>query len=464
MSVATASICPASPRRRDGRKGLAVLARLASLSLALSVLLGATLATGDVRAQAVAAPKTPWLLGDWSGYRTDLFRKGVDLQVGYVHEIAYNLQGGTQQLVDYTDQVEVGFTLDLERIVGLHDALFQVTYTSRAGRDLVQDANLGTFQLVQEVYGRGQTVRLTNMFFQQSYLNKLINWKAGRVNPGDDFANFPCDFQNLTFCGSQPGNVAGNYIFNWPISQWGTRLKVNLDGFGYYQIGFYDQNQQYLGFDNKLWPVWYQGSTGFLMPFELGWLPKFFDGRLPGSYKLGGWYSTGQQPSAVYDSYGGLFVLSGLPPAMRNGLFGTFLSIQQQLTRQKSENPEAGLKAFFNGTIADVHASLTNRQFNAGVWYTGLIDARPYDAIGFAIGTTQQNPEITAAAATQNALGLGPSPVAVKNAEYVFEFDYSISVKPGFTVRPNLQYIYSPGGSIVTKDIWILGLKTLISL
>ena len=347
--------------------------------------------------------------------------------------------------------------------MGMHDALVQVTYTSREGRNLVQDVNLGTFQLVQEVYGRGQTVRLTNMFFQQSYFSKLINLKFGRVNPGDDFANFPCDFQNLTFCGSQPGNVAGNYIFNWPISQWGGRMKVNLEGFGYWQLGFYDQNQQYLGYDNKLWPVWYQGSTGFLMPFELGWEPKFDKGTLKGSYKIGGWYSTGQQPSAVYDSFGGLFVLSGLPPALRNGLFGGFLSIQQQVTKQKSDNPDAGLKVFLNATVADIHASLTDRQINVGLWYTGLIDARPYDAIGFAVGTTHQNSEITRAAALQNALGV-PSPVPVKDAEYVFEFDYSIAVRPGFTVRPNLQYIYSPGGSIITKDIWILGLKTLISL
>ncbi|MCA0305633.1 MAG: carbohydrate porin [Proteobacteria bacterium] len=445
------------PVRRWRRVGRLVCA-------AILVAAAALLSPRESLAQAVAAPKTQWLLGDWNGHRTELFKKGIDLQLAYVHEVAYNLQGGTQQLVDYTDQIEAGFTLDLERLFGLHDAFFQVTYTSRAGRDLVQDVNLGTFQLVQEVYGRGQTVRLTNMFFQQSYFNKLISWKAGRVNPGDDFAAFPCDFQNLTFCGSQPGNVAGNYIFNWPISQWGTRIKVNLEGFGYYQVGFYDQNQQYLGFENKLWPVWYQGSTGFLMPMELGWEPKFMGGKLPGSYKIGAWYSTGQQPSAIYDSFGGLFALSGLPPAMRSGLYGGFVSIQQQVTRQASENPNAGLKVFFNGTVADIHASLTDRQFAAGLWYTGLIDARPYDAIGFAVGTTQQNPEITAAAALQNNLGLGPSPVPVKNSEYVFELDYSIAVRPGFTMRPNLQYIYSPGGSIVTKDIWILGLKTLISL
>ena len=253
-------------------------------------------------------------------WRSKLFDKGVDLQLVYVSESAYNLQGGTKQLVDYTDQVAVGTTFDLERIVGLKDAVIQVTYTSRAGRNLVDDANLGTFQLVQEVWGRGQTVRLTQMWYQQKYFDDLINWKFGRVSMGADFATFPCDFQNLTFCGSQPGNIAGGYIFNWPISQWGSRVKVNLEGFGHYQIGVYDQNQQYLGYENKLWPVWYQGSTGVLVPVEIAWNPKFAGGRLEGSYKFGAWYSSGQQPDTIYDYNGNLIAFTGLQAATRTGM------------------------------------------------------------------------------------------------------------------------------------------------
>ena len=54
-------------------------------------------------------------------------------------------------------------------------------------------------------------------------------------------------------------------------------------------------------------------------------------------------------------------------------------------------------------------------------------------------------------------------PVPVKDSEYVFELDYTFVAKPGFLVRPNVQYIYSPGGSSATRDVLVLGLKTIIS-
>ena len=133
---------------------------LAPLGLALALLLAVHGAAG---AETARRPAEPRVFGDME-WRHKLFDKGVDLQLVYVSETAYNLGGGVKQLVDYTQQVAVGTTFDLERIVGLRDAVIQVSYTSRAGRNLVDDAQLGTFQLVQEVWGRGQTVRLTQMW------------------------------------------------------------------------------------------------------------------------------------------------------------------------------------------------------------------------------------------------------------------------------------------------------------
>jgi porin len=80
-----------------------------------------------------------------------------------------------------------------------------------------------------------------------------------------------------------------------------------------------------------------------------------------------------------------------------------------------------------------------------------LFDARPNDTIAFAAGTTHQNQRITQVAMLQNALGLGPVPV--KDSEYVFELDYTFVPVPGLQIRPNLQYIYSPGGSVINKDM-----------
>jgi porin len=436
------------------------LFRLKRLGAWIGALLAVPLAAGIGHAEPLAKPAEPRLLGDWSP-RARLFDQGVDFQLGYVSEFATNVGGGTGSVVDYTHQVAVGTTLDLERLFGLHDAQIQITYTSRSGRNLVEDAHLDTLQLVQEVYGRGQTTRLTQAWFEQKYFSQIVSWKWGRTSMGADFGTFPCDFQNLTFCGSQPGNIAGGYIFNWPISQWGTRVKVQLGDFGYYALGLYDQNELYLGFENKLLPVWYPESNGVLVPAEIAWLPRFGDGRLGGSYKVGAWYSTAGADDLVFDATGNLATLSGQPAARRKGLYGAYLTFQQQITRTSSDNPNGGLRLFFNAAIADAATSFIDRQFAVGAWYTGPFSSRPNDVISFAMGTTHVNDRVTDAATLRNALGLGPVPV--KSAEYVFELDYTFVPIPGFLLRPNVQYIHSPGGSDTNRDVWVLGLKTAIT-
>ncbi|MBV8190794.1 MAG: carbohydrate porin [Alphaproteobacteria bacterium] len=428
----------------------------AKLAVVLALLFWSTAVCADPSDK----PQQSWLLGDLGGRRTRLLESGVDLQLSHVSELAYNASGGVRQMADYTDQVAFGATLDLDRLFGLHDARFHITYTERAGRNLVDDAQLGSLQLVQEVYGRGQTVRLTEMWFEQEYFNRTVSLKLGRMGFGGDFASFPCDFQNLTFCGAAPGNLVGGYIFNWPISQWASRVKVKLGDIGYAQVGVYDQNQQYLGFDNKLWPVWYWGSSGVMVPVEIGFEPKFAGGWLEGSYKFGGWYSSGQQPDAVYDNSGNFFALSGQPPAVRQGLYGGYVSFQQQLIRTREDDPHSGLRLFFNATFADAATAATDRQLALGFWYTGPFKSRPHDVVGFAMGTTHLNQRVTQVANLQNAVGLGPVPA--KDSEYVFELGYTFVPTPGVQIRPNVQYVYSPGAGI-NENVWVLGLKTVIN-
>lgn len=402
-----------------------------------------------------------WLLGDWGGHRTRLLEQGVDFQLGYVSEIAYNAAGGASTLVDYTGQVTVGARLDLERLVGLHDATFQVTYTQRAGRNLSEDAGLDTLQLVQEVWGRGQTVRLTEMWFEQKYLDRAVSWKAGRLTFGGEFATFPCDFQNLTFCGAAPGNILGNYLYNWPISQWATRVQVALGSTGYLKVGAYDQNPQYLGYADKLLPVFYPGSVGVLVPAELAWLPSFGGGTLPGSYKLGGWYSSANAQSVAVNGDGQPAPHASLLALNRQGLYGGYLTIQQQVTRNGTENPRAGVNLFLNAVIADSATSIRDRQVTAGLTWTGPFATRPDDSVAFAAGMTRVSDGVVNAAPLLNASGFGPLPT--KSAEYVFELDYTVAVRPGLLVRPNLQYIVSEGGGSQTANILVLGLKTVVS-
>jgi len=425
---------------------------LVSLTLLLTALAGAA------RADQMKKPATNWLLGDWWGERTRIFNEGVDFQVAYVNEVAHNVLGGTRSMVDYADQVQLGATFDLERLGAYPNALFQVTYTIRTGRNLVDDAQLGNLQLVQEVWGRGQTIRLTEFSYAQKFYNGLFDVKFGRIAMGNDFAAFACDYQNLSFCGSDAGNIVGSYIYNWPISQWGARVKVNIEGFGYVQGAIYDQNSQYLGLTDQLLPVWYPGSTGALIPFEIGWLPTL-PGGLAGSYKIGAWYSSNTASDVILDVNGGLIALTGLPPMQRKGLYGGYINFQQQITRNSSPNPRGGLNAFLNLVVSDQWTSTTDRQMAAGFTYTGPFTSRPDDAIGFAAGATHVNSRIGNVQVLTNSLGMPFTPV--QSSEWLMELYYTFQPTPGMVIRPNLQFIMTPGGTSQNLNVFVLGLKTI---
>src|SRR5215469_2313174 len=113
-------------------------------------------------------PFSPEIILDVGDLRQLLREEGIDFRVGYVSETATNIQGGTQQLWRYTDQWTFATRLDLQKLFGIREAQFAVVITDRNGNNLSADANLGSLQQVQELYGRGQTWRWTEFYYQQT--------------------------------------------------------------------------------------------------------------------------------------------------------------------------------------------------------------------------------------------------------------------------------------------------------
>jgi porin len=426
----------------------------------LPLLLAAGVAAFPATAQAGdPGPFSNTLIGNPGGWRSDLYNDGIDFNVGYTTETAANLQGGTGQLVRYTDQLTFGTTLDLQKLAGLNNAKFQFTITDRNGRNLSDDGELDSLQQVQEVFGRGQTWRLTQLWYNQTYFNDVLDLKIGRLTEGEDFAAFSCEFMNLTFCGAPPGNLVGDYWFNWPVSQWAERLKANIAGFGYVMAGAYQVNPTYLtdkGAINFGSPA---GTTGALIPVEIAWLPSFGSSvRLAGSYKFGAWYNTSDTADPVENTDGQLLALDGGMPLKHNGAWGAYLNVQQKLTNPSTVDPDRGLSAFFNFTYADPQTATLDNQIALGLFYTGLFDSRPKDRIGIAIGRTHVSGRVADSEEAQNAAGLGP--VDVQHSEYAAEIYYNVNVYNGVYLQPDLQYVHNPGGIEQNTDAIILGLKT----
>lgn len=390
---------------------------------------------------------------DWNGIRSAWFDKGIDFRIGYVSETATNVQGGDRELVRYTDQITFSTTLDLEKLLGLNQARFRIAITDRNGDNLSSDANLQSLQQVQELYGRDQTWRWTQFWYEQKYLDGLVDWKIGRITEGEDFAAFSCEFMNLTFCGAPTGNIVGSYWYNWPVSQWATDVKIALKGLGYFQIGAFDVNSDYL--QNKYsMDLWRPGSSsGVLVPVEFGWLPTF-GGGLKGSYKFGAWYNSSTAADVVENVYGQPRSINGGPPLMRHGQYGAYVNFLQQLT---APSPNRGLSLFFNATYADRRTATQDNQIAAGILYKGPFALRPADELGFAIGRTHVNSRVADVETRLDAADPGSD--GVQGSEYVAEFFYGVHLNRWLELRPNVQYVVQPGGFARNTNDVIVGLK-----
>lgn len=413
---------------------------------------------GTARAGA-PQPFSPLLLLDWHDVRELLRQKGIDFRIGYVSETATNLRGGRQQLWRYTDQWTFWTRLDLEKLFAVPRGEFDIIITDRNGRNLSADAHLGSLQQVQELYGRGQTWRWTEFWYEQSSRSGRLDWKIGRLPVGNDFAAFSCDFMNLTFCGSAPGNIVGNYWYNWPVSQWATRVKAIWPRFGYVQLGAYAINPSLLLTRNGMNLGNPSGTRGVLAPLEIAWLPAFRG--LAGSYKIGGWYSSATAPDVVDDAVGEPLVIDGGAPLMHHGQYGAYFSFEQRLTAPDGRGSPRGIRLFVNATYADRKTSTLDSQLSLGILYMGPVASRPYDELGLAAGETHVNGRVAAVERLQNEEDHGPVPV--QSSEWAGEVFYDLHLAGWLDLRPNFQYVAQPGGVAGRRSDLIFGMRVAMN-
>jgi porin len=281
---------------------------------------------------SAAADDSPTLTGDWGGLRTQLLDRGINLTTIYTSELANNPRGGDEERTAYADEFAFGATFDFQRLFDWNGAHFQITVTDRNGHDLDLTANLHTLMQVQEIYGRGETWRLTEFWFQQTWFDDRLLLKVGRLAVGENFGSFSCNFQNLTFCGSQPGSVRGDYWYNYPVSQWGTRLELSFNEQVQLKFGVFQVNPTYIddswAAHNGLLPDNPPGTTGALIPLELDWMPKLLG--LPDSFKCGVWYATSNANDVYFDANYQPLVLTGAAPLRRHGRDGAYLRFRQR--------------------------------------------------------------------------------------------------------------------------------------
>ena len=454
---------PAMPQMVTGGTHDAAYDLLAFNLLAFNPAPPAQATPGGDAAAAPAQPATNWfdwktMTGDWGGLRTQLKDEGIDINGHYVSEVAGNPVGGAEQGGAYAHEIGLGADIS-SSLLGYEGGTLHALITERAGSDLSKD-KIGNILTVQEIYGDGQTVRITQFSYEQKLFGNVLDVEAGKINTENDFAASPkyfgsalwCNFQNNSICGTPiAAPINSNGYVAYPASSLGARVKVNLSPNVYVDAGAYEVNPTLFAPKNGF-KFGTSGAQGVLNAVETGWTPDF--GGLAGNYRIGGYYDNSTNRTAVGQVSrfipANSPVLGLVPFAERAGRNGMWALADQQI---EADGPKTGTVVFAALEYGDHNTALITWYGEAGVVRQGTFAGRPADsvAVGFAIANLND-----ALLQFEKAHGTPGT-----SQEYMLEVNYGAAVAPWLNVRPGVQYVWHPSGEDERRNALVFALKTV---
>ena len=412
-----------------------------------------------------------WLLGGWSGERKNLEAQGYKFNLGFQNESATNLKGGYNDDREtlHAFQLTLGTQFDLEKIVDWKSTQASVIVTKRDGQSLsaerLSNPRSMQFSNVQEIYGRGQSWRLTQAWIKSGFLDNTVRFKIGRMGLSEDFNASHCEFQNLMLCGGQLGKTVGNIWYNGPVSQWGTNVKYQFLPAWSIATGIYEINPENT-YEDRGFNLGMDDAEGVLIPVELVWKPKLgLFNSLVGEYKLGAFYATADARD-VKNNQQGQISLFATDYKIHDHKQSIWINAQQQLIAHKNDN-RGGLYASANFTWNDKATTVVESSQQLAFWYKGINDVRANDSIGLGFARFDINDRVRDRQNYANGLNdltsdnySNPLYNPVQNNELNIELNYTLNWSSAVMLRPNIQYVHQVGGIKEVDDAWIFGLTT----
>ncbi len=405
------------------------------------------------------------LTGDWGGLRSELEQSGVHLNAHYVSEISGNPVGGYNQGGAYAHEFMVSADLD-SRLLGWLGGTFHLQITERAGSSLSKD-KIHNILTVQEIYGDGQTVRLTQLSYEQTLFGGAVDVEAGHINTENDFASSPvyfsdpiyCDFQNNAICGTPiaaPVNTPGYVAY--PASAWGARVKLYLAHDFYLEGGAYEVNPSILASSNG-WKLGTGGAEGVATFMETGITVGDRPGGYLGNYRFGAYYDNSSNPTVTsqISRYVApdLAAVSNLPAMLRSGRYGGWL-LADQLVEQDAGG---GIAIFANLQWGDKASAFLNWFGNTGLVRHGTFPGRPDDTLSLGFAIASINGSVGAVLHGLQAEGYRVPGVS---QESMIEANYGAEITPWANIRPGLQYVFHPAGTNELRNALVFDVKTVL--
>ncbi|MEJ5155383.1 carbohydrate porin [Gluconobacter wancherniae] len=411
------------------------------------------------------------MTGDWGGYRTRLTNMGINIGGHYLEDSAGNPMGGKSKNVRYADEFGINVDFNLKKLTGWNLGMIHTLITARQGLGL--GATLPALDSPQQIFGSGETVRLTRLSWEMPW-NHYVSTEVGEINTENDFEQSSmywgmseyCQFESNAICG-MPQSIAMNSGYGYyPTAHPGAWVKFYPAGNNHYlvQFGAYSVDPVISNTHNG-WKMNLHGATGTYVPFQLGWHRggnDDFSGPLQTNIKIGGYWDS-SQVSDVYSklaSYGvpSQYLISA-PTAKVRGRFGGWFQFDHMLERDASD-PSRGTSFFGSFTWGDPRTAVAPYFITWGLTRKGTFANRPNDTISLGMKMLWVNPKLTIWARQMQAAG---ADFNKPSGESAMELNYGWRPTPWLVIRPGAQYIWNTGGTHRYKNPLLLDFETGIT-
>ncbi len=195
-------------------------------------------------------------------------------------------------------------------------------------------------------------------------------------------------------------------------------------------------------------------------------------GWLPGTVKLGGWYNSNALSDQRFDAFG-LPLASPLTNGVPRNLVGDYAlyGILDQLIYRKPGSKDQGVGLFTRLSVAPGDQNQIGFYADFGLNFKGMVPYRDDDSFGIAYGLSQVSSAATGF--DRDTAFYSGSYYQVRGSESVLDVTYSAQIVPGWTVQPDFQYIWNPGGGVLNpndptglstiKNAAVFGVRTTVN-
>lgn len=368
--------------------------------------------------------------------KENLSKKGIDINFAYTSDFFSNLSGGIKEKTGYLNNIDLIFSFNFEKSMGLSGLTGKLYFLSNHGDNLTEF--MGDIQTASNIESPKGS-RIYEAWIQKESKNGKFSVIFGLFDLNSEFDTTETGgfFINSSHgIGPDYSQSGENGPSIFPFTSLALRFRYNFDNNLYLATAIFDGVP---GDPNNLHGTHIKigKEDGYLTTAEFGYLNEETESKL----SIGIWNYTKDfenlENSLIKNKSNGFYILG------ENKLFS------------ESDDNSQGLSAFFRFGFAENKINQVDFYFGGGFVYKGLIPGRNEDTIGLAfanahLGKPYKNINVIEG-------------LTYENSEFNVELSYSSQITNWFRIQPDIQYVINPGMNPNLKNSFVFILRTEFS-